>query len=151
MCTTKAISENVEIIKDSVIRPVMFNEHATRQHFMCPATRPDIVIINNEEKTALIIEFASPFDAFLGKCYDEKFCKYFPLTIELNELGYTTKVIVLIIGSLGSVHKRFVPGLKLIGFNKSDSKFMAKYYATSVVIGSYKIWKNRCKKVNYEI
>ena len=150
ICATKTISENVKVIKDSVITPVMFDEQASRQHFMCPATRPDIVLINHDEKTALIIEFSSPFDSFLGKCYDEKFSKYFPLTIELNELGFTTKVIVLIIGSLGFVHKRFIPGLKIIGFNKTDCKFMAKYYATSVIIGSFKIWKQRCKKVNYE-
>ena len=85
-----------------------------------------------------------------GMGYDEKFNKYFPLSVELSELGYYTKVIVLLIGSLGHVHKKFVNGLKILGFSSKESKFMAKFYSTSVIIGSYKVWKQRCKKTNYE-
>ena len=150
--TSMTIHKDCTIIKDSIIRPNMFDPNApSYQHFRCPATRPDIVIINEEEKTALIIEFASPYDPFLGKCYDEKFCKYFPLTVELSELGYYSKVIVLIIGSLGLVHKKFTSGLKIIGLNNSDTKFTAKYFSTSVLIGSFKIWKNRCKNINFHV
>ena len=88
---------NVKIIKDSIIRPQTFDETSPRLQFTCPAIRPDIVVINDTEKTAFIVEIATPFDSFIGRCYDEKFNKYFPLTVELNELGYYTKVIVLII------------------------------------------------------
>ena len=142
--------QNVNIIKDSIIRPQMFDETTARLQFQCPAIRPDIVIINNSDKTAFIVEIATPFDAFLGRCYDEKFNKYFPLSVELSELGYYTKVVVLLIGSLGHVHKKFVNGLKILGFSSKESKFMAKFYSTSVIIGSYKVWKQRCKKINYE-
>ena len=108
------------------------------------------MVINDTEKTAFIVEIATPFDSFIGRCYDEKFNKYFPLTVELNELGYYTKVIVLIIGSLGHVHKKFINGLKILGLSSRESKFIAKFYATSVIIGSYKVWKQRCKKTHYE-
>ena len=141
---------NVKIIKDSIIRPQTFDETSPRLQFTCPAIRPDIVVVNDIEKTAFIVEIATPFDSFIGRCYDEKFNKYFPLTVELNELGYYTKVIVLIIGSLGHVHKKFINGLKILGLSSRESKFIAKFYATSVIIGSYKVWKQRCKKTHYE-
>ena len=143
------IHEQSRVIKDSIIRPQMFNVGAAETQFDSPAKRPDIMIINDNDKTAYIIEFSSPFDAFIGKCYQEKFSKYFPLSLEINECGYHTKIIVLIIGSLGHVHKKFTSGLKMIGFCNTDAKFTAKYYSNSVIIGSYKIWKQRCKKTDY--
>ena len=79
--------QNVEIIKDSIIRPQMFDETTARLQFQCPAIRPDIVIINSSDKTTFIVEIATPFDAFLERYFDEKFNKYFPLSVELSELG----------------------------------------------------------------
>ena len=143
------VHKKSEVLKASIITPQMFNEDAAETQFNCQAKRPDIMIINNNDKTAYIIEFSSPFDVFIGKCYEEKFSKYFPLSLEINECGYHTKIIVLIIGSLGHVHKKFTNGLKIIGFCNRDAKFTAKFYSNSIIIGSYKIWKQRCKKTDY--
>ena len=149
--TTMTIHKESRIIKDSIITPQLFDANSEILNFDAHATRPDIVIINDSEKTAFIIEFSAPFDAFIGKCYSEKFSKYFPLSLEINSLGYHTKIVVLIIGSLGHVHKRFVNGLKMIGLTNTDSKFTAKFYSTSIIIGSFKIWKQRCRKTDYVI
>ena len=147
----KNVKENCEVLKDCHVKPNMFDNETMTDHFTTTATRPDIVIINREEKTAFIIEISTPYDAFMDKCYNGKFNKYFPLSLEINTLGFQTKIIVLIIGSLGHVHKKFTNGLKLIGFSNYESKFLAKYYSTSVIIGSYKIWKERCRKTDYVI
>ncbi len=149
--TAMTIHKQSRVIKDSIVTPQLFDNNTEIQSFEAQATRPDILIVNDNEKTVFIIEFSAPFDAFIGKCYNEKFSKYFPLSLEINSLGYNTKIIVLVIGSLGHVHKRFVNGLKIIGLSNTDSKFTAKFYSTSVIIGSYKIWKQRCKKTDHVI
>ena len=139
-------SENVEVIQDSVLKPSKFNSE--KENFTCLHTRPDIIIINKETKEVQIVEISTPFDAFLDKCYNGKFNKYFPLSMEINETGFRTKILVLLIGSLGQIHNKFVTGLKTIGLSGLESKFMAKYCATSVIIGSFKIWKFRCKFID---
>ena len=71
--------------------------------------------------------------------------KYYPLCIEINELGFSTKIIVLVIGSLGHVHSKFIRGLTKIGINKKEAKMLTKYCSISAVIGSSKVWKTRCR------
>ena len=64
------------------------------------------------KKEVALTEISVPFDAHLDICYKNKFNKYFPLSVEINALGYRTQIIVLVIGALGNVHKKFLSGLK---------------------------------------
>ena len=68
------------------------------------------------------VEFSVPFDRFIDLCYQHKFDRYIELCNKCNELGYHTKIIVLIIGPLGLVHKKFINGLKVIGLNNIKGK-----------------------------
>ena len=86
---------------------------------------------------------AVPFDNHIQETYHSKFEKYYPLCIEVNNLGFKTKV--LIIGSLGHVHSKFISGLKNIGMSKKEAKHMANFCSISAVIGSSKVWKTRCR------
>ena len=86
-------------------------------------------------------------DAHMGKKYEHKFQKYFPLSLEISQLGYSTKIVVLIVGSLGFVHSRFVSGLKLCGISRAEAKYLANYCSLSCTIGSHKAWKLRCKQL----
>ena len=85
----------------------------------------------------LYVEFSVPFDRFIDLCYQHKFNKYIELCNKCNELGYHTRIIVLIIGPLGLVHNKFVNGLEVIGFTTSKAKAIAKYVSVSAQIGSY--------------
>ena len=60
------------------------------------------------------MEVTNPFDLFIDMCYQQKFEKYMPCA--LNSAGFHTKIIVLIIGSLGVVHRKFLSGLYIWGF-----------------------------------
>ena len=67
----------------------------------------------NTVKTALMnifntVELSVPFDRFINLCYQHKFNKYVELCNKCNELGYHTRIIVLIIGPPGLVHNKFV-------------------------------------------
>ena len=143
----KANNANTEVVKDTVLKPAMFN--SPQQHFLSQNTRPDLVLIDREEQRATIVEIAVPFDAHIDICYKSKFEKYFPLSQELNNLGFKAEIIVLIIGSLGTVHFRFLSGLKKMNIPKAESKHLARYLSISAIIGSYRVWKQRCKHYIY--
>ena len=126
----------------------LFDENLS---FKTTATKPDIVIIDYEFRTVKIIEISTPFDAHINICYQNKFDKYFPLTLEINEFDFTAEIIVLIVGSTGSIHKRFISGLRKCCIPKSEAKFLAKYSSVSAMIGSYRVWKRRCKLLFNEV
>ena len=88
---------------------------------------------------------AVPFDPFVNVCYQAKFDKYMPLCLRINELGYQCKIIVLIVGSLGCIHKKFVSGLCIAGLAPRRARAIAKYCSISAAIGSKIMWKQRCK------
>ena len=106
-------------------------------------TKPDVLVLDDRNKIAFIIEVSHPIDAFFDSCYNTKFEKYMPLSMEITKAGYKCKVVTLIIGSLGYVHKRFVPGLKLLGLNQVRSKAIGRFLSVSSMIGSYRVWRRR--------
>ena len=130
------------VLKDKVLKPSMFN--SSNESFNHPHTRPDITVINDEEMSVKITEIAIPYDCHISTCFQHKFDKYFPLSLEINQLGYHTEIIILLIGSMGSVHSKFVSGLRKININRCEAIFLAQYCSISAAIGSYKVWKKRC-------
>jgi hypothetical protein len=121
------------------------NSHSQTNTFQNAHTRPDIVIIDHIQKQVKITEISVPFDCHIDTCYQEKFNKYFPLSMEINSLGYHCEIIVLIMGTLGVTHKKFIPGLIKMNISKAESKFLAKFCSISSIIGSHQVWKERCR------
>ena len=66
------------------------------------------------------------------------FFEYSPFAVKIEELGFSTDIIVLIICSLGNIHYKFVSGLMICALPRHDAIFEAKYLS---IIGSFKIWK----------
>ncbi|KAK3917034.1 hypothetical protein KUF71_026046, partial [Frankliniella fusca] len=66
---------------------------------------PDLVVIDNDRKLAIIVDVACPFDnrqdAFLEK-RNEKISKYTPICNILKTKGYRAIVDAVLVGSLGS-------------------------------------------------
>jgi len=62
------------VIKDSVLSPELF--HGSNISFETSSTRPDITIIDEENRDVLLAEIAVPFDAHIDICYKKKFLKY---------------------------------------------------------------------------
>ena len=90
------------------------------------------------------------YDSFLDLCYREKFAKYMPLCLALEGAGFSTKVIVLVLGSLGHVHRRFITGLQMLGIGTQRAKTLTRYLATSVMIGSRRVWERRGFRLGVE-
>ena len=133
------------LLKDTVLRPHVFIDEQIDTTFVTTHTRPDITIIDETNKCVTLVEFSMPFDAFIDQCYQSKFDKYLPLCTELHDLGYRSEIIVLIIGSLGNVHSRFISGLAKLRISRTEGKFLARYLSISAMIGSFQVWKARCR------
>ena len=141
-------TDQTAILKDQLVKPCYFDHTQALPAFEGVLhTRPDLCVINHSERSCLLIEVAVPFDPFLNDCYQNKFDKYLPLCQRIQDMGYSCKIIVLIVGSLGNVHPRFVSGLSLSGLPNVRAKSIARYCSISAMIGSKIIWKQRCKAV----
>ena len=70
-----------------------------------------VCVIIKQRRTCKILEVADPFDPFVQTCYQTMFDKYLPLCQRIQELVFHCRIRVFIIGSLGSVHDKFVSGL----------------------------------------
>ena len=138
-------NQNKVVLKDTPLKPSLFFSTNQNNTFSTDSTRPDIVTIDADQKYATIIEVSIPFDGHMSKTFQSKFDKYFPLSLEINDLGFRTDIIVLVVGSLGHVHSRFIPGLLKNKINKSEAKFLARYCSTSAMLGSFFAWRQRCR------
>ena len=73
-----------------------------------------------------MVEVSVPYEAHLDICFQNKLNKYYPHSLEISELVYRAYVIILIVGSLGHVHSKFVNGLVSLGLKKFESKVLCK-------------------------
>ena len=65
------------VYKDKILKPNMFNSDL--ESFVHHNTRPDIVVVDEVNKSVIINEICIPYDCHLATCFQEKFDKYFPL------------------------------------------------------------------------
>ena len=127
----------------------MLNANTTELYANVIHRKPDLLILDDQLKKAYIVEVSSPYDAFVDQCYNTKFMYYSPLCELINlDTTYSCKIVIIIIGSTGCVHKNVVPGLKILGFDTRRSKAIAKYLSISAAIGSKIVWQIRVGAVN---
>ena len=81
------------------------------------ARRPDLIVVDKQEKTAKIIDVAVPLDKNVRAKEEEKVQKYQDLKLEIQRLwNVKAEVIPVVIGALGAVstnlenHLQRIPG-----------------------------------------
>ena len=67
--------------------------------------RPDIVLVNRNDKYIIIGELTVPFEPNIDKARIRKVEKYSPLSSDIEEKGYTCKLICFEVGSRGLITK----------------------------------------------
>ena len=78
--------------------------------------RPDLVVVDNKERSCKIVDFVVPRDSGIGKKEKGKIEKYQDLERELQKIwNIKVKIIPLVVGSLGAIPKQFGNRLKQIG------------------------------------
>ena len=87
------------------------------------ARRPDLVVVDEKERSCKIIDFAVPGDSQIEKEKD-KVEKYQDLGRELQKIwNVKVKIIPLVVGSLGALPKQFGNRLKQIGITVGTAQF----------------------------
>jgi len=107
--------------------------------------RPDLVIINRQDNEWTIIEFSVPWDKNVQLKEEEKVSKYIPLAKEIHKVHrVSTKIVPIVLGSLGTVTTRLQNSLKELEMEKILGSLQ-----TSVLIGTHNILRkvmNMAKK-----
>ena len=144
LITDKISYQNPEchIITDKVLKPNMFESEL--EAFEVTHKKPDIVSIDHYNRLVIINEISTPYDCHMSKCFENKYNKYTPLAQAIGTLGYNVQTVILLIGSMGSVHKSFVSGLLKNNISKFEARYLAKFCSVSAQIGSFRVWKKRC-------
>ncbi|XP_023219815.1 uncharacterized protein LOC111621797 [Centruroides sculpturatus] len=105
--------------------------------------RPDHVIINNNPKTATIIDIATPFengeDAF-ERARAEKVAKYTDLAKYFRNLGYETFLNAFIVGALGGYDAANECVLQRLGITRNYSKLMRRLIVSDCIRWSRDIY-----------
>ena len=91
------------------------------------ARRPDIVVINKQERSCLIIDIAIPGDVRVHEKEIEKIEKYQELKREIKRLWKlrTVQIVPVVVGALGSVTKRLREFLKKLNIT-IQTRFLQK-------------------------
>ena len=77
------------------------------------ANRPDLTLINHEEKEWTFVDFAVPWDTNVETTETEKVDKYKPLASNINKLHKVrTRTIPIVVGSLGTIPTNLAFSLK---------------------------------------
>ena len=109
--------------------------------------KPDIVYINKDEKSAMIIDIAIPMDSNIAEKRYEKIRNYTDLAIEIKTMWNLTNVTIvpIIIGCTGAIHRELLNDLsKLnIDLNKKDIINMQEI----TILGTNYVWRHFCQRI----
>ena len=106
--------------------------------------RPDITIVDRNEKTFTIIERTIPFEENIEKARERKARKYQSLIADIEAAGYETNFYSMEIGSRGVVAQGTCSMLrKICGCSKASARLLSKQISQSVMKCSYLIFKYR--------
>ena len=109
--------------------------------------KPDIFRIDRQNMLCEIIEITVCYDLYFSYAYDKKLNDYTTLKSCLNNCGYSTNIVVLCFGSLGSIEVNCYKNLKHIITEKWKLKKLLKWSSISTIIGSNYVWRHRVRKL----
>ncbi|XP_076747453.1 uncharacterized protein LOC143421715 [Maylandia zebra] len=108
---------------------------------MVVANQPDIVVVDKQKKTAVVIDVAVPNDSNIGKKEHEKLEKYQGLREELERMWRVKVTVVpVVIGALGAVTPKLGEWLQQIPGITSEISVQK-----SAVLGTAKILRRTLK------
>ena len=97
---------------------------------------PGVVFLDRDRRDVLLLEIGCVYDLYMDLVVNDKIIKYQPILLNLSDLGYQCKQVVLVLGSQGHVHNLVFSGLRLAGPSSRKSKQLANLCFMSAVTGS---------------
>ena len=109
------------------------------------AQRPDLVVVDEKERSCKIIDFAFPGDSRIEEKEKDKIEKYQDLGTELQKIWTVkVKIIPLVVGSLGAIRTQFGNRLKQIGISARTAQVQK-----AVLLGTARILRKVLKIYGY--
>nr|CAH7738675.1 unnamed protein product [Callosobruchus chinensis] len=94
------------------------------------ANKPDIVLLDHQQKTIFVIEFSAPAE-------EEKQTKYQKLLGQLRRLwqDYAVSLLVMVIGSLGGMRNTLLSALRVMPVFRAAAHILAARMQKAVILG----------------
>nr|CAI5838684.1 unnamed protein product [Callosobruchus analis] len=105
------------------------------------ANKPDIVLLDHQQKTMFVIEFSAPAEVNIVSKEEEKRTKYQELLGQLRRLwpDYTVSLLVMVIGSLGGMRNTLLSALRAIPVCRAAAHILAARMQKAVILGSLRL------------
>nr|CAH7748892.1 unnamed protein product [Callosobruchus chinensis] len=105
------------------------------------ANKPDIVLLDHQQKTMFVIEFSAPAEVNIVSKEEEKWTKYQELLGQLRRLwpGYTVSLLVMVIGSLGGMRNTLLFALRAMPVCRAAAHILAARMQKAVILGSLRL------------
>ena len=113
--------------------------------------RPDLVVLNDSQSTAVIVDVTIPFEATstsFEAARHEKLTKYQPVAEWLASRGYQVQVHAFVVGALGAWDPDTDPALKALGIGHNYAKLFRRLCVTDAIKGSNTIWRGRSQPLS---
>ena len=118
----KRYEDEPESVLDNEDYKILWNFSIQTDHII-EARRPDLVVVDEEEGSCKIIDFAVPGDSRIEEKEKDKIDKYNDLERELQKIwNVKAKIISLVVASLGAIPKQFGNRLKQIGITAGTAQ-----------------------------
>lgn len=114
--------------------------------------KPDDVFVDAVNKKIFIVEYTVPFESRFGNAFKEKKEKYKALVANIRTSGFDDgwmiKIVVIIIGSRGGVHKQARTGLRIVGIKPGlISTCLAKAQLNAIVSSMKIYWAHKFQRL----
>nr|CAH7746205.1 unnamed protein product [Callosobruchus chinensis] len=105
------------------------------------ANKPDIVLLDHQQKTMFVIEFSAPAEVNIVSKEEEKRTKYQKLLGQLRRLwpDYAVSLLVMVIGSLGGMRNTLLSALRAILVCRAAAHILAARMQKAVILGSLRL------------
>ena len=109
--------------------------------------RPDVVILNQDQKKAYLIDVACPCERpdNLSATRQRKLDKYAETKKRLEDKGFDTMLDAFIVGSLGAWDPENDHLLSKLGIGRKYGTLFKKLCCRDAIAGSYEVWASRCR------
>lgn len=105
--------------------------------------RPDVVVISENSKTAVLVELTVPFETNMDQSHEFKIGKYEDLRDVLQKKGYKTYMFAVEVGARGFAGSSAYDLLKRLGLSGQKRAKFLKQMAEAAERASYWIWLKR--------
>lgn len=105
--------------------------------------RPDVVVISENSKTAVLVELTVPFETNMDQSHEFKIAKYEDLRDVLQRKGYKTYMFAVEVGARGFAGSSAYDLLKRLGLSGQKRAKFLKQMAEAAERASYWIWLKR--------